>query len=332
MVAATGALRCLRHRFADAHISLLLKPSLAPLLEDAPWFDAIVPYDRAAATPNQRRDMLRQLRLARFDMAVLLTHGISGAWFLWRAGIPRRLGLSKRSFGLFLTDHVSLRKLRAGRPYVSKVEVYSALCALAGCGDASDLRPELRVGGELQRRADEALEAAGARPERALVAVAPGASYGPSKLWPAERFGAVASGLMQDPGCDVVLLTSPAEAEIAQAVTRAMPRPPIQLPPSTGGLAMLKAIVRRASLLVGNDSGPRHVAIAFGVPVVTIMGPTDPRVTESPYEKGVVLRHEAPCGPCYLRECPRDHACMNSVTVDEVLRAARRFIAPPRRG
>jgi heptosyltransferase-2 len=92
-------------------------------------------------------------------------------------------------------------------------------------------------------------------------------------------------------------------------------------------LDVLKPLARRASLMVTTDTGPRQFAVAFDVPVVVVMGPTDPRFTANDLERTAVLRHEVPCGPCHLKVCPLDHACMEAITVQEVVDASLRLVA-----
>ena len=325
-MAATGALRCIRGGYADARIHLLVKPSLAPILADAPWHDAVVGYERHEADPGERRRVLRRLREEGYDLAVLLAHGFSTRMLMRQAGIPRRLGVSRNAFGVFLTDCVPLSRLRAGRPHISKVEVYRAVCEKLGCPDAENQRPELHFSEAQRTRAEELLGAKGASPERPLVGLVPGASYGPSKRWPADRFAAAADRLIAERGCDVVLFTGPDEKDVADAVTGAAKRRLLRFAPGESDLGLLKALVGRCALLICNDTGPRHYAIALGVPTVTLMGSTDPRVTETPYERGTLLRQEVPCGPCYRRRCNRDHECMTAITVEQVVTAAERWL------
>src|SRR5262249_42738187 len=83
----------------------------------------------------------------------------------------------------------------------------------------------------------------------------------------------------------------------------------------------LMAVVKRCGVLLTNDTGPMHIAAAFGVPVVAIFGPTDWRTT-SPYgAEHALLRHPVECAPCMLREWPIDHRCMTGVTVEQVSQA-----------
>jgi heptosyltransferase-2 len=88
------------------------------------------------------------------------------------------------------------------------------------------------------------------------------------------------------------------------------------------GLGALKELVRRSSLVIANDTGPRHFAAAFGVPTVTLFGPTDPRWAQTYHERERVVRIEVPCGPCQLKRCPIDHRCLRGLGPEAVLGAA----------
>jgi len=321
LVAATGAFRCLRRNYEKAFLALVVKPSLVPIIDNAPWFDKIILWDRHESPPSASRDARRALREAAFDLAVLFTHSFSSRWLMYRHGIPRRVGLARNARARLLTDRVDISRIRGDRRYVGKVELYRALCRHLGCRNAEDQRPEIHVGDLHRARAEALLRRAGAAPGRPLLGLVPGAAYGASKRWPPDRFGAVADRFVREHGFDAAIFISPDEERIADAVAGAMQTRPVRFPAGAVDLAVLKALVENCSLLIANDTGPRHYAIALGVPVVTLMGPTDPAVTESPYENGTVLRQDVPCGPCYKRECPLDHECMKRITVEDVYEA-----------
>jgi heptosyltransferase-2 len=89
-------------------------------------------------------------------------------------------------------------------------------------------------------------------------------------------------------------------------------------------------VVERLSLLVTTDTGPRHFAAGLGIPTVVAMGSTHPTWTAWSLERTRVVRHDVPCGPCHLRRCPLDHACMDLVTVDEVWDAIGQVLSADR--
>ena len=185
---------------------------------------------------------------------------------------------------------------------------------------------ELFVTAQEEAEARAALAGHGVRDGDELAALAPGASYGSSKLWPAESFARVGDELAAA-GLRVVVVGSPQERALAARVTDAMTAPAADLCGATG-LGALKALLRRARVLVCNDAGARHVAVAFGVPSVVMMGPTSLEKTDLSLERVTVLSAEVSCRPCYLRECPIDHRCMTRIGADRAIEAARRALPP----
>jgi heptosyltransferase-2 len=159
-----------------------------------------------------------------------------------------------------------------------------------------------------------------------VVGIAPGAAFGPSKCWLPERYAAVADALAERAGARCVLLTGPGEEATREAVLSAARHPLIECHGGAPGIARLKATIARLDLHIGNDSGPRHLAIAFGKPVICIMGSTSPRYTDSPWERGEVLRVDVDCGPCQQPTCATDHRCMTRIDVPRVVDAALRHL------
>jgi heptosyltransferase-2 len=157
------------------------------------------------------------------------------------------------------------------------------------------------------------------------VAVNPGAAYGSAKRWIPERFAAVADRLAEEFGLRVVLTGGPGEAEIGRDIAAAMKNAPLNLIGSTSVRQMM-AVLSLCRLMVTNDSGPMHVAAAFGIPIVAVFGPTDHTTTSPLAGTCRIVRREADCAPCLLRQCPTDHRCMEAVTVDDVLTAARSLL------
>jgi heptosyltransferase-2 len=83
-------------------------------------------------------------------------------------------------------------------------------------------------------------------------------------------------------------------------------------------LLRLAALLKRCDLLITNDTGPMHLAAAVATPVIALFGSTD-HVTTSPLGPGSrVIRRQTDCSPCLKRRCPRDHRCMEALSVDEV--------------
>ena len=323
----TPALRALSRRFPAYRFEVIGRAAPCALLEGLPWIHAFHVIEREMPL----RALLafgKSFRSEKPAVAVAFPHSFRAALLAWRTGAKRRLGYARNGRAMLLT-HAPQPCREEGRiaPVYMALE-YLELVAALGCD------PD---GRGLELRADpEDLEDVRARVGEGgpLVAVAPGAAFGPSKRWPPpprppppERFAAVCDALGETCGARCMLLTGPGEEATRAAVLAAARRPPIEIPNGPrGGIATLKAAIACADLLIGNDSGPRHIAIAFGKPVVCIMGPTSPRYTDSPWEKGEILRAEVDCAPCQQPECPADHVCMTAIAAGQVIEAARRWL------
>ena len=184
-------------------------------------------------------------------------------------------------------------------------------------------RLELAVCEADRKAAEDLLASQGIGAGERFIAINPGAAYGSAKCWPAERFAEVAGGLHRQTGMRSMVVYGPGEQEIAARIAQCASKEAAAVPPQMVSLGVLKGVLQRCSLLVTNDTGPRHFAKAFGRPVVTIFGSTDPRWTQTQYPLERKVQVAVPCGPCMLKRCPLDHRCMQLVTAEMVCGAAR---------
>jgi heptosyltransferase II len=257
------------------------------------------------------------IRRPGFDLAVLLTNSFGSALPFYRARVPERWGYRRDGRGPLLTRSVNPPDPQAEPRH----HLYYYLDLLTGLGlktVAPDLR--LRVPDEERFAARVELQAAGVDRSKPVVILNPGASYGPAKRWPADRFAALADHLARARGARIVITGAAGEAPIAAAVAAAMTTAPINLAGRTT-LRRLLAVIGEASLFITNDTGPMHMANALRVPIVALFGPTEPKATAPFHAPSVVLKKEAPCWPCLYRSCPFDHRCMTAITPDEAFAA-----------
>ena len=165
-----------------------------------------------------------------------------------------------------------------------------------------------------------------------LVMLNPGAAFGVSKIWPTERYAAIADMLVERRGVKVIINAAPSEQDVAGAVEAAMRHPPVvSFARRANTLGLLKGLVRRCRLLVTNDTGARHFGAAFGIGVVTLFGSTDPVWAQIDYPGERIIRSDVPCGPCQQKQCPLPpgadfHRCMTSITVEQVLPACEELL------
>ncbi len=331
LVLATPAMRAMRDRFSASHISFLVKPHLADILAGGDWMNEVIlwPSGKGRTRPQRRQGFLglaAQLREHHYDWAVLLTNSFRSAMLARLAGIKRRVGYDRDGRGLLLTDKLLASKANGKFLPVPMTRYYNAIARYLGCRDCPS-RLELFTTPQEEAVVEQTIIEAGLEPGRPIIVLNPGASFGPAKCWLPERFAEVGDALAREHGAAVFITCGPRETEIARQVANRMRQAPIVLDRPVLGLGPSKALIRRASLLVTNDTGPRHFGNAFGTPVVTIFGPTDPEWTATDAEHERSLMVPVDCGPCMKRVCPLDHRCMTLVSSEMVLEKARVLLA-----
>lgn len=310
-VMATPTLRALRRGCPGAEV-LLLGPWAGQLLEAEQIADRILSF------PRRRGERLRQLRALRregVDLALLLPNSFGSALEAWLAGARFRIGYAADGRGLLLSHPLP----RASSP-VHQVEAYLRLLEPLGLG-AAERAPALRVRPDRAAEAERLLAERGVVAGEPLVGIQLGSAFGPSKLWPAERYAHLADRLLAD-GLPVLFLGSPREAPLYAAIRREMAKAPLCLV-GEDHPALLPALCSRLTVLVAGDTGPTQVAAACEVPVVTLFGPTDPRLTAPLGPRHAVVWKAPPCAPCFTPHCPIDHRCMTAITVEEIYLAVR---------
>jgi len=323
-VMATPALRAVRESFPKAHIAILVKTRISELLAGLPYFDEMVEMPDEKSFRGLVK-LARSLRRDTFDLGLILTHSFRSALLARLAGIKRRVGYRGQCRGVLLTDKLQFpREGRSKRPQ-HMVDEYLDIASYIGC-NASDRSVRLAVSPETAARARQLLAPPTESPAGPLVGIAPGASFGPSKLWYTDRWAAVADDLAERFGASIVILTAPSEHELYEQIESGMSTSPVPLRDTLLPLGLLKGIVSHLDLLLCTDSGARHVALALDVPTVVVMGPTDPRYSAGELDIGAVIRVNVDCSPCHKKVCPTDHRCMNLITPEKVAETASRLL------
>lgn len=330
-VMATPALRAVRTHLPSAEIVGILRPPIDQALSGTTWLDRTLVY-QPRAKDRERRGwrLVRRLRAERFDTMLLLTNSLRTALLAFASGAPRRIGFDRYGRGLLLTDR--LYHQRDGRRFVPApvIDEYLKLAYALGCPTESH-RIELATLPEDEERANAVWQSLGLPRERRVVVLNSGGAYGAAKLWPTEYFTELARRLAAQHHRHVLVICGPSERDLARQITRDAAHPHVvSLADAPLSLGLSKACVRRAELMVTTDSGPRHFAAAFDVPVVTLFGPTHIAWSENHYPRAVHLQKSVPCGPCQRRVCPLGHhRCMRELTVDEVERTVAAQLRPP---
>lgn len=269
---------------------------------------------------GQRWRLGRSLRSAAYDQAIVLPNSWKSAWIPWAAAIAQRTGWrGEWRYGL-LND---LRILDA-QALPRMVDRFMALAVPEGADLPVAQPPRLQTDvASLQ----QALVELNLDVQSPLVALCPGAEFGPSKQWPARHFAYLAQQFLRR-GYQVWIMGSSADADIAQQIMAMIPEALRSGCQSLAGKTRLDQAIDLLScpdLVVSNDSGLMHIAAAIRPdrPLWALYGSTSPVFTPPLAPAAHILRRELPCSPCFKRVCPLGHhACMEELTPDTVLSQA----------
>jgi len=322
-ILSTPALRAIRNRYPGSEISLLARQTVKQFLSPCSYGDGwIVPKN------NNPFGIAKTLKKYGFSRSVLLKNSFVSALAVFLAGIPSRIGYAREGRGIFLTEKLYPPKLPGGgyKP-VSMLDYYLAIASRLGC-DVKNRKLGLTVEPNQQQTIIAKIPEL-ARPDGPVVILVPGGSFGQSKFWPADRYAETAERLIEKYNAAVIVSVSsdPLEKQIAARLCGLSKNRLINLAQNPLSPGELKAVFSLADLVITNDTGPRHIAIAFGRNVITLFGPNDPAWTETGCENEIKIIGKAPCSPCRKPNCDKDrHLCMESITVETVCEAAKTFL------
>jgi heptosyltransferase-2 len=287
-------------------LTIAARPTIAPLFGLLPAMGDVVLLTKKG--PETRSPM---------STAILLPNSFQSALAAWRAGIAERWG--------YRTDwrRALLTRAIEAPTGLHQVEYYRHLVRALGFANGPG-QPHIPLSNELRESGAEQLRGVGWDGVEPLLAIAPGAAYGGSKRWPPEYFAALVRSLSED-GVRAVMVGSRADLPVGREIEAAVEASNgVSLLNLMGtDLPTLAAVLVNTRALVSNDSGAMHLAVALGVRVTAVYGPTDERVTRPLGDAHAVLTNPVWCRPCWLRECPIDHRCMRGIGVDRVAGAVR---------
>jgi heptosyltransferase I len=310
------AAAALRHAHPDARIDWLVDRKHRDIVDLVQGIDRVVAVP--AGTPAGWVETVKELRRVRYDIALDFQGLMKSAVFARASGAKRVIGFS-----------IWHLREKTARPFYSETDggvdrephvIYKNLQLLRTIGIASDrlVFPLASVESTAAREVREALG------ERACALINPAAAW-PNKRWPPERFGEVAHFLREVRGLTSVVVWGPSEEALAQLVVdrsagAARLAPPTRIPD-------LLELSRAASLMLSGDTGPLHIAVAAGTPVVALFGPTDPARNGPWSDQDVALSRYPACGCHYDRRCHQRTWCLADITVAEVTAAIQQRLA-----
>ena len=311
------SLRGLCTRFPEARITLLASPAGAQAAPLLPWVHDVIAHratwqDASAALPldpAREAGLVEALRARAFDAAFIFTSFSQSPWppafVCYQAGIPRRVGQARDFGGSLLT-------VRATPPADCTHQVDRNLNLLEAIGIAvGDRALAVTPPPDAEASAERALRRLGIEPGAPFILVAPGASCAARRYSPS-RFAQAVTRLERAVKLPIVLTGSPREATLLETSRMRARSTGVRALGGDSSVAELAAIVARARLLLGNNSGPMHLAEACRCPMVILYSGTDLEEQWQPRRAPTtLLRRPTPCEPCYRFECPYHMECLD---------------------
>lgn len=334
VVFTTPAIAALRARYPSAHLTYVVEPAAAAVVQANPHLNEIVVAPRTSGLGGFVSDvgLALQLRRRAFDIAIDFHSGPRASLLAWLSGAPRRIGYDVPGRGWMYTDRVARPRTR--RPRHAVENQWDLLDVLGLAPPSPSTCPaEMRSDPEVGRAVADRLRGHGV-PSDAAVVVMHVSAGNPFRRWPLASFADAAAALVRaHDHVHVVVTSGPSEADAARQVIESA-RALLEGAACTrilscGELTLteLRTLLDTAALYIGGDSGPMHVASTSRVPIVSLYGPTLP-VRSAPWRAPDVpaLAVEPPplaCRPCDQRICVTgDFRCLASIAPDAVVSAA----------
>jgi heptosyltransferase III len=336
VVFTTPVIRALRRRYPDAHIAYLVEPSAAPVVRGNRHLDEVIlaPRRRGAYRLLDDLALARRLRRERFDLVIDLHGGPRAAWLTLASGAPMRIGYEMPWRSWIYTHRV--QRAPDLSPRHSVLNQWDLLAPL-GIGECTPEHDPVEMAADNRYNARVALQL-GAIPvtsdhQLVVVHVSAGNAF---RRWPEESFVSMILALIRaDPRRRIVITAGPSDANavrrIGDAVRKHLPSPEPLVPFIDQDLGELRALIARAAVYIGGDSGPMHIAATTKTPIVAMLGPTlaersrpwrDPQFAAEMVDAGPL-----PCRPCNQRRCiPGDFRCLTSITPEQVVSAVERVL------
>ncbi|EKD73343.1 MAG: hypothetical protein ACD_45C00355G0008 [uncultured bacterium] len=322
MVMAQCLFNVLKQQDPDVIIDVLAPGWSLPLLARMPEVaDAIImPIGHGKLALSERRRLGKTLRLRHYQQAIVLPNSFKSALIPWWAKIPLRTGWrGEMRYGV-LND---VRKLDKSR-YPLMIEQFMALGLPPDAALPHDYPlPKLEISAQTREQALATYHLTDT--DTSILALCPGAEFGPAKRWPEEHYAAIANAKL-NAGWQVWLFGSPKDQVVAARIMELTEQRCINL---TGKTRLEEAVdlLSLATVVVSNDSGLMHITAALQKPLIAVYGPTSASFTPPLHKQAKVLSLSLSCQPCFQRTCPLEHQrCMQALQPEKVVNAMAEWV------
>ncbi|NCA69138.1 MAG: glycosyltransferase family 9 protein [Sphingobacteriia bacterium] len=326
---ASPLIAVLRRAYPDAHLAWLVQPEYRGLLDQHPDLDEVIECPighwrqlwrarRPRALLAELGDLRTRLRRGRFDLVIDLQGLLKSGVLSRLAGAPARIGLGSREGSQWLMT----RTIPRGGETKRIGSEYRYLAETLGLA-VDDFAMALHHGAAATAAAARLIQAHGLTD--GYLVLCPFTTRA-QKHWIETRWAELADGLSERFGLTPVLLGGPADRVAAARISARAKSNPLDLTGRTS-LTEAGALIARAALLIGVDTGLGHMGIVHGVPSLLLFGATCPYL-DTGRPNAQVLYHRLDCSPCKRRPtCDGAYTCMRLIEVEEVIAAARRLLA-----
>ncbi len=339
----TPIIHTLKDAFPDAKIGYLCNRRAKEILESNPYLDLIFVYERDEFEQVKRKSFFvwikelssfwGEIKKEHFEVAIDFSLNTQYGFFSWLCGVRRRIGYDFKKRGRFLTEKINLTG------YADKhiIDYYADLLKYLDI-DLKYRNFELYLKEEDKNWAEGILAREDMDKSGLLVGIIPGGgrSWGKDsylKHWPTENFAQLADKIIEKYKAQIIIMGDFSEQELAHKVKMDMHYKAIDFSGKTN-IGQFCALLSKTKLVITNDSGPLHMAVALGKRTLSFFGPVDPKVY-GPYpldtKRHMVLRTNLDCSPCYhnfrLADCKINKECLERIDVEQALNAVSNLLS-----
>jgi heptosyltransferase-2 len=319
-VMTTPAITQLAKNFPNAKITIVVKEWVKDVFIGNPFIDDIIVFDPKNLIEYIR--LIKKLRKERFDVGITFPNSFSSALFLFLLGAKYRAGYQTDCRGMFLniktprTPDLEFEKLR--------IDYFINVVNLIG-KELADRKLVLNVSEESETFVKIFLKENKIDETDTIIGFNPGAAYGKAKRWPVKKYAELGNKLISAYNAKLVLFGGVNDQGVVNILAKELSN---KCAIAAGKTTLQDSIglVNKCRLFITGDTGPLYIASALRVPTLAIFGSTDPNTVAIPSEKLQIIYKKVSCSPCFLRECPNDHKCMEEVSVEEVFAEISRMM------
>jgi len=325
LVLSTPVIKVVRDAYPHSHIAAVVRPYAHEIIKGNPYLDEIITYEKAKKGSGVLWDLkfIMGLRKKKFDLALILHPKNRTHIIMFLAGIPERIGYDKK-LGILLT-----KKIPHLKEYGLKHEIDYTLDIVRYAGiDPKEKSLYISVDKLAEKKINEIFIKNGILKDDLIITAHPGASC-LSKKWNVERFAKVADLLAQKYKAKIVIIAGSVDKELGDKMAALMKAGNINLSGKTT-VSDIVSVLKRSRLFISNDSGPVHIACAVQTPVISIFGRSDRGLSPERWgpigRHDIVLHKDVGCKFCLAHTCKRGFACLEAISVEDVLTAADKIL------